>query len=89
MGIEQVDLHEINEAFSSVVLINMKKLGISHDIVNINGGAVSLGHPIGSSGGRILSTLLYALKEQKKQYGMASICNGGGEASAMLVENLD
>jgi acetyl-CoA C-acetyltransferase len=83
-----VDLHEINEAFSSVVLVNMKNLGIDHSIVNVNGGAVSIGHPIGASGTRILGSLIYALKEKGKKYGMASICNGGGGASAMLIESL-
>jgi acetyl-CoA C-acetyltransferase len=83
-----VDLHEINEAFSSVVLINMKTLGISHDIVNVNGGAVALGHPIGMSGARILTTLIYALKEKNKTLGLASVCNGGGGASALLIENI-
>ena len=81
-----MDLHEINEAFSSVVLINMKTLGISHDIVNVNGGAVALGHPIGMSGARILTTLIYALKEKNKTLGLASVCNGGGGASALLIE---
>jgi acetyl-CoA C-acetyltransferase len=86
--LNDVDLHEINEAFSSVVLVNMKLLRIDHSIVNVNGGAVSIGHPIGASGGRILATLIYALKEQGKKLGMASICNGGGGASAVLLESL-
>jgi acetyl-CoA C-acetyltransferase len=86
MEISDIDLFEINEAFSCVPLIAMDKLQISMDKLNINGGAVSLGHPIGASGARILVTLLNALRTKKLQYGIASVCIGGGEASAMLIE---
>ena len=84
--IEDIDLFEINEAFSCVTLAAIKKLKIDEDKVNIHGGAVSLGHPIGASGARVLVTLLNALQLNKKRYGIACLCIGGGEASAMLVE---
>jgi acetyl-CoA C-acetyltransferase len=79
-------LFEINEAFSVVTLAVNKLLGLNQEKVNINGGAVALGHPIGASGARIIVTLLYALKQQNKQRGMAAICIGGGEASGMIIE---
>lgn len=81
-----VDLFEINEAFSSVALANMKLLGLDHEKVNVNGGAASLGHPIGMSGARIVGSLIYALKENNKRLGLAGICNGGGGATAILIE---
>lgn len=83
---EEVDLYEINEAFAVVALAVVNLLGISLDKVNINGGAVSLGHPIGASGARILTTLLHALKKRNLKRGIASICLGGGEAVAVAVE---
>jgi len=81
-----MSLFEINEAFSVVVLANIQKLGLDPSRVNVNGGAVSLGHPIGSSGARIIGHLVHNLK--KGQKGLASICNGGGGASAIIVEKL-
>lgn len=89
-GIEQsaVDFYEINEAFSVVALANMKILGISEDKVNVHGGAVALGHPLGGSGARIVTTLLGVLREKKGKVGAAGICNGGGGASALVVESL-
>lgn len=86
MDINKIDLFEINEAFSCVTMAAMEELQISHEKVNINGGAVSMGHPIGASGARILVTLLYALKARNLKYGVASLCIGGGEASSVLVE---
>lgn len=83
-----IDLFEINEAFAVVTLAVNKILGIDVEKVNVNGGAVALGHPIGASGARILVTLLHALKQRNKQRGMAAICIGGGEASAVIVERL-
>jgi acetyl-CoA C-acetyltransferase len=83
-----VDYHEINEAFATTVLANMKLLDLEYDRVNIHGGAVALGHPIGVSGARIIMSLMTALKEKKGKLGMASICNGGGGATAILIENL-
>ncbi len=88
LKIEDIDLFEINEAFSLVVIAAMRELGLDHNRVNVNGGAVSLGHPIGASGARILTTLLYELKRRKAKYGLASLCIGGGEAVSLIVENL-
>ncbi len=87
-SVDKVDLFEINEAFSVVALACMKELGITDAKVNIRGGAVAMGHPIGASGARILTTLLHSLRQEKKRYGVAAICIGGGEASAVLVEML-
>lgn len=83
-----IDLVEINEAFSVVALANMKALGFSHDITNVNGGGVSIGHPIGVSGCRIVMALVSELRRRGKRYGLAGICNGGGGASSMVVEAL-
>ncbi len=88
LTIEEVDLFEINEAFSVVAIANIQLLGVSRDKVNVNGGAVALGHPIGASGTRILTTLIYALKDRNLRWGVAGICLGGGEAVAMVVENI-
>lgn len=87
-SLDKIDLLEVNEAFAVVALATLKELNFPQEKINIRGGAVALGHPIGASGARILTTLLYALKHEKKKYGIASICIGGGEACAMLVENL-
>ncbi|PPJ58485.1 hypothetical protein CBER1_05583 [Cercospora berteroae] len=86
---EDVDAFEINEAFSVVALANMKLLGVSEDKVNVHGGAVALGHPLGASGARIVTTLLGVLREKKGKIGVAGICNGGGGASAIVIERLD
>ena len=89
LALDDIDLFEINEAFSCVPMIAIDTLKIPLDKININGGAVSMGHPIGASGTRILVTLLNALKKRKLKYGIAAICIGGGEASAIIVENCD
>lgn len=86
---EDVDAFEINEAFAVVALANMKLLGLKEDKVNLHGGAVALGHPLGGSGARIVTTLLGVLKEKNGKIGCAGICNGGGGASAIVVERLD
>jgi acetyl-CoA C-acetyltransferase len=83
-----VDLWEINEAFAVVPMAAMQELGISHDIVNVNGGACALGHPIGASGARIIVTLLYALKARGLKKGVATLCIGGGEGTALAIELL-
>lgn len=83
-----VDLFEVNEAFAVVAMIAMKELGLGHEVVNVNGGACALGHPIGASGARILATLLSALEARGGKRGVASLCIGGGEATAMAVELL-
>ncbi|KAL0560186.1 hypothetical protein IC582_000583 [Cucumis melo] len=82
----QIDFYEINEAFAVVALANQKLLGISPDKVNVHGGAVSLGHPLGCSGARILVTLLGVLKQKGGKYGVGGVCNGGGGASALVLE---
>jgi acetyl-CoA C-acetyltransferase len=84
--VEDVDLWELNEAFAVVGIVNTQKLGLNPEIVNVNGGAVSLGHPLGSSGCRIVVTLAHALKARGLKYGVAGICNGGGGASAIVIE---
>ena len=86
--VKDVALWEINEAFAVVPMAAMKELGLSHDIVNVNGGACALGHPIGASGARIIVTLLYALKARGLKKGVATLCIGGGEATALAIELL-
>ncbi len=86
--VSNVDLFEINEAFACVTMAAMHDLGLSHDKVNINGGACALGHPIGAAGARITTTLIHALKSRALQRGVASLCIGGGEATAMAIEML-
>jgi acetyl-CoA C-acetyltransferase len=88
LKIADIDLVELNEAFSVVGIANTKLLGLDPAKVNIHGGAVSLGHPLGCSGARIIVTLLHALKQNGRKYGAAGICNGGGGASAMVIEML-
>ena len=84
--VDDVDLFEINEAFAVVALIAMRDLGIPHDKLNVNGGACALGHPIGASGARIIVTLIHALKQRGLRRGIAGVCIGGGEATAVAVE---
>lgn len=85
---EDIDAFEINEAFSVVALANLKLLGLSEEKVNLHGGAVALGHPLGASGARIVATLLGVLRQNKGKLGCVGICNGGGGASAMVLESL-
>ena len=85
-NLNEIDLFEINEAFSMVPLVNMNKLSINHEKVNINGGAVSLGHPLGCSGARILTTLIHCLHQKNLKSGVAAICNGGGGASSIQIK---
>lgn len=87
LSLNEIDLFEINEAFSVVALANNKILSLPDDKVNVNGGAVAIGHPIGASGARILVTLLHAMKQRGAKIGLASICIGGGEASTLIVES--
>jgi len=84
--VSEVDLFEINEAFAVVLMIAMQELGMGHDVVNVNGGACALGHPIGASGARILATLIGAMQARGARRGVASLCIGGGEATAMALE---
>src|SRR4029079_828101 len=83
---DDVDLYEINEAFAVVTLAAMRELAIPHEKVNVNGGACALGHPIGASGARIIITLLAALEKRGQTKGVASLCIGGGEATAIALE---
>lgn len=87
LKISDIDLFEINEAFAVVSLANNKLLGLDDSKVNVNGGAVALGHPIGASGARVLVTLIHEMKKRKSNYGLASLCIGGGEAAALIVKN--
>lgn len=88
LKLDQIDLFEVNEAFAVVALAAMKELKLDHSKVNIYGGGVSLGHPIGCSGTRIVVTLMTAMENKKAKYGMATICIGGGEALALILERL-
>lgn len=88
VSLDKIDLYELNEAFSAVALACQRDLEIDPSKLNINGGAVALGHPIGASGARILTTLIHSLKRMKKTYGAVGICNGGGEATALIVRAL-
>jgi acetyl-CoA C-acetyltransferase len=89
MTTKNIDYHEMNEAFAAVVLANMKLQDLTPDNVNVHGGAVALGHPIGMSGARIILSLINVLKTKNASVGMASICNGGGGASAICIERLN
>jgi len=89
LNLNEIDFFEVNEAFSVVALANQKELNIPMDKLNVYGGAVALGHPLGCSGARILTTLVHTLNQNNAQYGAAAICNGGGGASAMIIENLN
>jgi acetyl-CoA C-acetyltransferase len=84
--IDDVDLFEVNEAFACVAMFAMHDLGIAHDKMNVHGGATALGHPIGASGARIITTLVAALQRHRKTRGIASLCIGGGEATALAIE---
>jgi acetyl-CoA C-acetyltransferase len=86
---DEVDLFEVNEAFACVAMIAMRDLGIDHERVNVNGGATALGHPIGASGARIMATLIAALQNRGLKRGVASLCIGGGEATAVAIELID
>jgi acetyl-CoA C-acetyltransferase len=87
LKLSDIDLFEINEAFAVVSLANNKLLGLDTSNVNVNGGAVALGHPIGASGARVLVTLIHEMKKRNSTYGLASLCIGGGEAAALIVKN--
>jgi len=84
-----IDLYEVNEAFACVPLIWMRELGIAHDRLNVNGGAIALGHPLGASGARIMTTLLHELERRKARFGLQAICCAGGMATATILERLD
>lgn len=85
---DQIDLYEVNEAFAVVTMAFEQTLDVDHSRVNIHGGACALGHPLGASGNRILTTLVHSLHQRNKQYGLATLCNGGGGASAIIIERV-
>ena len=85
-SVADVDLWEVNEAFAVVAMAALREIGMPHDRLNINGGACALGHPIGASGSRIIVTLIHALQQRGGKKGIASLCIGGGEATAMAIE---
>lgn len=89
LALEAIDFFEINEAYAAVALANQKILGLDPAKVNVYGGAVAIGHPLGASGARIICTLVSVLRQEKGKYGVAAICNGGGGATAIVIENLD
>jgi len=89
LKLEDIDLIEINEAFAAQTLADGRELGFDWDKVNVNGGAIALGHPIGASGARIVATLLHELRRRNGRYGLATLCLGGGGSVAMAVERVD
>jgi acetyl-CoA acetyltransferase family protein len=89
MTLEHIDLIEVNEAFAAQYLAVEKELGLDREKVNVNGGAIALGHPLGATGTRLVITLLYELRRRKKKYGLATACIGGGQGIAMVVESLN
>jgi len=88
LSLHAIDLFELNEAFAAQALAVMRELHLDPDKVNVNGGAIALGHPIGASGARVLTTLVHALRARRLRYGVASLCIGGGMGIAMVVEAL-
>lgn len=88
LKIEQIDLFEINEAFAAVTMAAMKEFNLPHNKVNVFGGGISLGHPIGTSGTRIVVTLMNAMKKKKAKFGLATLCIGGGEALSLIIERI-
>jgi acetyl-CoA acetyltransferase family protein len=88
LTVQQMDRVEVNEAFAAQYLAVEKELGLDREKVNVNGGAIALGHPLGATGTRLVITLLYELRRRKKKYGLASACIGGGQGIAMVVESM-
>jgi acetyl-CoA acetyltransferase family protein len=88
LTLDYIDLIEVNEAFAAQYLAVEKELGLDREKVNVNGGAIALGHPLGATGTRLVITLLYELRRRKKKYGLATACIGGGQGIAMVVESM-
>ncbi|MNF01133.1 putative acyltransferase [compost metagenome] len=88
MSIDDIDLFELNEAFASVVMYFMQQLNVSHDKMNVNGGAIAMGHPLGATGGMILGTLLDELERTDKSTGLATLCVGAGMGTATIIERV-
>ena len=86
LRITDIDIHEINEAFAGSTVAVMRELGIDHEALNVHGGSIALGHPIGASGARVLTTLIHEMRRRKLGLGQASLCLGGGEAVTMVIE---
>lgn len=86
LRVEDIDLFEINEAFAPVVLAWQKEIGVPLEKVNVNGGAIALGHPLGATGGRLVGSLAYELRRRNARYGLIAICEGGGMANATIIE---
>ena len=89
LQLDYIDLIEVNEAFAAQYLAVEKALGLDRNKVNVNGGAIALGHPLGATGTRLVITLLYELRRRKKKYGLATACIGGGQGIAMVVESMN
>jgi acetyl-CoA C-acetyltransferase len=88
MSLDEIDLIEINEAFASVVLAWQRETGADLDRVNVNGGAIALGHPLGATGARLMTTLLHELERRKARFGLQTMCEGGGQANVTIIERL-
>ena len=88
MSIDDIDLYEVNEAFASVPMAWLKSLHADPERLNVNGGAIALGHPLGASGTRLLTTLVYELRARGRRYGLQTMCEGGGQANATIIERL-
>ena len=88
MKIDDIDIYEVNEAFAPVPVAWLRELGADPERLNVNGGAIALGHPLGGSGTKLMSTLIYALKNRGKRYGLQTMCEGGGMANVTIVERL-
>ena len=88
IGVDDLDLVELNEAFAAQVLACVRELGIPHEKLNVNGGAIALGHPLGSSGARLVTTLAWELRRRGGRFGLATMCVGVGQGMAMVIENL-
>src|SRR5699024_3343414 len=89
LTVDDIDLVELNEAFASQSVECIRQLGLDPETVNVNGGAIAFGHPLGASGARILTTLIYEMRRQGSRYGLATMCNGVGQGIATIVENVE
>ncbi len=88
LSINDIDLYEVNEAFAPIPMAWLKHVGADHDRLNVNGGAIALGHPLGASGTKLMATLVHALRKRGKRYGLQTMCEGGGVANVTIIEAL-